>query len=142
MYSKEITAVILSDYAKGASAVETIQHLKDAYGITPNINTIYSHRKSVTTEQIVDELQRQQERDITKEQDSEVRMKYRNELLKILVPIRAEILSKSLNVNVSEVRHVIELADPDDKTPNQIQTPPRTGLIPLVNGEIQDSSLR
>lgn len=104
VYSKEITTVILSDYAKGASAEETIKHLTESYGVTPNINTIYSHRKSLTAEMLIDELQRQQERDITKETNSDLRMKYRNELLKLLMPLRAEIISKSLNITKTEVQ--------------------------------------
>lgn len=112
MYSKEVTTIILADFARGATAEETRQHLKDTLSIEPSLNTIYSHRHSITTEQLVDELQRQQERDITKEQNSEVRMKYRNELLKILVPLRAEITSKSETVNKNLT--IIKMWQPND----------------------------
>lgn len=102
-YSKEVTAVILADHAKGATAEETQKHLQDIYQIAPSLNTIYAHRRSITAEQLVDELQRQQERDITKETNSEIRMKYRNELLKMLLPIKAEIISKSISINKTSV---------------------------------------
>lgn len=134
MYSKEVTTIILADFARGATAEETRQHLKDTLSIEPSLNTIYTHRHSITTEQLVDELQRQQERDITKEQNSEVRMKYRNELLKILVPLRAEILTKNLSINQSEVKHVIELVDPDNPAQtypqDEVQAARRANIIP------------
>lgn len=102
-YSKEITAVILADHAKGASAEETKKHLQDAFGLSPNLNTIYAHRKSITTEQVVDELLRQQERDITKEANSDRRMYYRDKLLEKLMQLKIEIVSKNLNISKSEV---------------------------------------
>lgn len=102
-YSKEVTAVILADHARGATAEETQKHLQDTYQIAPSLNTIYAHRRSITAEQLVDELQRQQERDITKETNSDIRMKYRNELLKMLLPIKAEIISKSISINKTSV---------------------------------------
>lgn len=102
-YSKEVTAVILADHARGATAEETRNHIQDLYGYAPNLNTIYAHRKSLTTEQIVDELLRQQERDITKEQNSEVRMRYRDRLLEKLIPIKAEILSKSFSIEKKDI---------------------------------------
>ena len=99
MYSKEVTALILADWAEGASAEETRKHLEDTLGIKPCLNTIYTHRNSLTTKDLVDELLRQQERDLTKEENSALRMKYRNELLKILLPQRVEIRE---DVNVQE----------------------------------------
>lgn len=107
VYSKEVTAQILADFARGASAEETHKHLLDLYGKAPCINTIYTHRKSITAEQIVDELLRQQERDITKTSHEELRLKYRNELLKILLPqkilayTKTETTNTNVNVNVT-----------------------------------------
>lgn len=102
-YSKEITAVILADHAKGATAEETKKHLQDAFGLSPNLNTIYAHRKSITTAQVVDELLRQQERDITKEPNSKIRMEYRDRLLDKLMPLKQEIITKNLTVNKTSV---------------------------------------
>ncbi len=61
MYSKEVTAVILSDWAKGASAEETRKHLKELYGKAPCLNSIYAHRNGLTAAHLIDELLRQQE---------------------------------------------------------------------------------
>jgi hypothetical protein len=90
MYSKEVTAVILSDWAKGASAEETIVHLKEKFGRSPCLNTIYTHRNGLTAEMLVDELLRQQERDITKADNPALRMKYRDLLLAKLLPQKIE----------------------------------------------------
>lgn len=89
-YSKEVTALIITDHAKGATAEETRKHVEEVYGYAPTLNTIYAHRHSVTTEQIVDELLRQQERDITKAESPALRMKYRDLLLAKLMPLKVE----------------------------------------------------
>ena len=140
VYSKEITAVILSDYAKGASAEETIKHLTEAYGVTPNINTIYSHRKSLTAEQLVDELIRQQQRDITKEPDSQRRMFFRDKLLDKLMQLKIEIVSKHLEINQTEIKHVIELVDPDNPAetypPDEVQAAQRAGIISPIQSKV------
>lgn len=99
MYSKEVTALILADWAKGATAEETVEHLKNLYGKAPCLNTIYTHRNGLTAKALVDELLRQQERDITKSSNEDLRMKYRNELLKIFIPQMTINLSKNINEN-------------------------------------------
>lgn len=101
-YGKEVLAIILADYAKGASAEETQRHLQDTLHIKPCTNTIYAHRNEITIDQLIDELARQQERDITKEEDSDIRMHYRNELLKLFVPVKIIQLNKNLNINKTE----------------------------------------
>jgi hypothetical protein len=117
-----------------------MQHLQDIYGKSPCLNTIYTHRKGLTTQHLIDELLRQQERDITKTSLEELRLKYRNELLKILMPIKAEILSKSLSINQSEIKHVIELVDPDNPaqtySPDEIHAAQRAGIIPPLPSKI------
>mgnify|MGYP007071603287 CR=1 FL=1 len=134
VYSKEVTAVILSDMARGASAEETQKHLADLYGKAPHTNTIYTHRHSITAEQIVDELIRQQQRDITKEDNSDRRMYYRDKLLDKLMQLKIEIVSKNLNINKTEVKHVIELVDPDNPAqtypPDEVQAARRANIIP------------
>ena len=112
VYSKEVTAIILSDWAKGATAEETIVHLKKIYGKSPCLNSIYNHRNSLTTQNLIDELLRQQEQDITQVKNKELKLKYRNELLKILLPFKAEIVSvnKNLNLHQTEVHNIIELS--------------------------------
>ena len=145
MYSKEVTSIILAEWAKGASAEETRKHLQEQLGIKPCLNTIYAHRNGLTAQQLIDELLRQQQRDITKELNSEVRMKYRNELLKILLPQRIESYSesyskeeKNVNVNVEgllaqyedlfEEATILENAAPEPVHPPQANR--KTGAIP------------
>jgi len=90
MYSKEVTTIILADWAKGASAEETRKHLEDTVGISPCLNTIYTHRNGLTAQMLVDELLRQQQRDIVKADNPALRMKYRDLLLAKLMPQRVE----------------------------------------------------
>lgn len=105
MYGKTITQYIIECQAKGLTGEETQQALKDQKGITVHLNTIYAHRKSSVGQEITDELIRQQQRDILRQQQSnpELSLKYRNELLKILVPFKAEIESRNLNITKTEV---------------------------------------
>ena len=135
-YSKKIIALIGEAYAKGATPEETRQHIKQVTGKLIGIATVYRHREDVTIEQIVDELQRQQERDITKEENSDIRMHYRDKLLDKLMPIKQIIVSKNINKNQTEVeiKHVIELVDPDNPAPTypqvEVQAARRAGIIP------------
>jgi hypothetical protein len=70
---------------------------------------------------MIDELLRQQLRDILQATDKELQLKYRNELLKILVPLRIEAVTKSLTLTQTTVKHVVELVDPDNlNTQNQV----------------------
>jgi hypothetical protein len=123
MYARSITQRIVELQAHGLSATETQKALNEEYSLHIGINTVYRHRKSEVGQEIIEELIRQQERDILKSDtdDRELAMRYRNELLKILIPSRMEILSKSLNLTQTTVKHVVELVDPDTKTSNQIQ---------------------
>lgn len=135
-YGKEIIATIISDHAKGATAEEIQRHLMEIYSVRPCTNTIYDHCKAITVEQVVDELQRQQERDITKETDSDVRMYYRDKLLEKLMPLKQIIISKNISQSESVVKHVIELVDPDNPAPTypqtEVQAARRANIIPPV----------
>lgn len=142
MYPKQVTELIVYYQALGFSAEETRTALKDKNSITINLNTIYKHRKSTVGQEITDELIRQQERDILKveSENKALALKYRNELLKLLIPFKTEILSKSLSINQTEVKHVIELVDPDNPTetypPDEVQAAQRAGIIPPVKSPI------
>jgi hypothetical protein len=90
-YSKEVTAVILADWAKGFTAEETKKHLLKLYGKTPHLNSIYAHRHSLTASHLADELVRQQQRDIALTESNNLRMKYRDLLLdKLLLKTNTE----------------------------------------------------
>ena len=94
MYRKEITRLIIECWGKGLSAEETREFIHRKEDILIGLATVYRHRHSITGQQMVDEIFREQRRDIALEQNGETRMKYRNELLKILVPQRIESYSK------------------------------------------------
>jgi hypothetical protein len=132
-YSKEVIGHIVADYAKGADVEETRNHIKSITGKNIGQATIYRHRADVTVEQIVDELQRQQERDITKEPNSDIRMYYRDKLLEKLMPLKQIIISKNINQSESVVKHVIQLVDPDNPAPTypqtEVQAARRAGVI-------------
>lgn len=134
-YSKEVTALILSDWVKGASAEETRIHIAEAVGHPIGLATIYRHRHSLTTQDLIDELLRQQERDITKA-ESKTALHFRNELLKILLPIRVQSISHNIDEHI-ETEKVLHLHmwrpndDPADKPSNIPVSPVReTSSIP------------
>ena len=104
MYSKEVTAIIMQDWGKGASAEETRKHLTDVFGKAPCLNTIYTHRNGLTAQDLVNELVTQQQRGITKQESAnpELALKYRGELIKTLYPQMSINLNK--NINETEVK--------------------------------------
>ena len=109
MYSKTVIEKIIDYQARGLSAEETRQALSERDKVKIHINTIYRLRKSPVGLEILHELIRQQERDISRA-DSEDRseaMKYRNELIKtyatLLVPQQPLIQN---NVSVEHEKNV------------------------------------
>lgn len=90
MYSKEITHLIVYYWGKGQTAEETVRSIQQCRGIHLGLATVYRRRNSLTAKTMIDELQRQQQQDITESGDMELKLKYRNELLKILLPQKIE----------------------------------------------------
>ena len=119
MYRKEVTRLIIECWGKGLSAEETRKFIDKKEGILIGLNTVYRHRHSITGQKIIDELFRQQRRDIALEQDSDKRMKYRNELLKILVPQRIESISFERRENINRVEDVSELLEKYEQSINR-----------------------
>ena len=111
MYSKAITEEIVHDWAKGLTAEESKEHLRNKFGITAHLNTIYNHRHGLTAQHLIDELMQQQQRAILKSDSDnpDLAMKYRNELLKILLPQRIE--AYSVTKEVIENRDITIVAD-------------------------------
>jgi hypothetical protein len=103
MFTKSVTEEIIHYQALGFSASETKTALKDKNEIEISLNTIYKHRASPIGQEIASELLRQQERSILKTDSSnpELAMRYRNELLKILIPQMTINLNKNINENRS-----------------------------------------
>ena len=92
MYPKLITEKIIELQAKGFSAEETRSYFEQEQGLKIGINTVYRHRKSVVGQEIADEMVRAQQRSIRRQEEKNpgLAMKYRNELLKLLIPQRIE----------------------------------------------------
>lgn len=93
-YSREITNMIVECWGLGLSAEETREYIFRTKQVMMGLATVYRHRHSLTAQQIIDELMRKQMRDIAKEDNSDVRMKYRDKLLEKLLPKRLEMYSQ------------------------------------------------
>jgi len=92
-HSKETIHRIVEMWGLGFTAEETRRALREEYSIHIGLATVYRKRHSITAQEIIDELMRKQRRDIAKEENSDVRMKYRDKLLEKLIPQRIESLS-------------------------------------------------
>ena len=108
-YNKQVTNRIVELWALGFTAEESVKTLRDDH---PSISlaTIYRHRHNLTAQHLIDELLRRQDRAIFKADtdDPELGMKYRNELLKILLPQKILSYAKS-DVNLTEIQKIIHL---------------------------------
>ncbi len=89
-YSKEVTNKIVECWGLGFTAEETVMAIQEWKNIHIGLATIYRHRHSLTAKEIIEELIRKQMRDIAKEEDSEIRMRYRDKLLEKYIPQRIE----------------------------------------------------
>ena len=101
-YSREITNKIVECWGLGFTAEETVTAIAEWKGIRIGLATVYRHRHSLTAQQIIEELMRKQMRDIAKEDNSDLRMKYRDKLLEKLIPQTVLQYSRS----VERVEHV------------------------------------
>jgi hypothetical protein len=144
MFSKMVTERIVELWGLGFSAEETRKAFKDER-VTICLNTIYKHRRSLTAQHLIDQLINKQLRDIlSQRKDSpELSMRYRNELLKILIPQRIESYAyskeeKSVKVDVEgllaqyedlfEEATILENAAPEPIHPPQANR--KTGPVP------------
>ena len=110
-----MTEKIIEYWGLGFSAHETKDALLTEQQINIGLNTIYKHRHSLTGQNLIDQLINKQLRDILSQRkdNPELSMRYRNELLKILVPVQIETINKNLTISQTTVKHVVELIDPD-----------------------------
>jgi hypothetical protein len=99
-HSKTITQHIVELWGLGYSAEETVEAFKKKnYPI--GLATVYRHRNSLTAKQIIDELMRKQLDAIAKSEDPSLSLKYRNELLKMLIPQRIETDQQITQLNLT-----------------------------------------
>lgn len=105
-YSREVTNKIVECWGLGFTAEETVRAVEEWKGITIALNTVYRHRHGITAQQIIDELIRKQLRDIAKDDNSDLRMKYRDKLLDKLIPHRIEAMSKHVEQVDVHVEHI------------------------------------
>ncbi len=101
MYPKDVTAFIVYCWGHGLTGEETAKALQDKKSLKVSLATIYRKRQSLTAMEMIDELEREQLRDIASTEDEELKLKYRNELLKILLPVRIE--EKTLSFSKVEI---------------------------------------
>jgi len=80
---------IVNLWGIGASAEETVKALQDE-NVEISLHAVYNIRKGLTAQQMIDELQREQQRDIAKCETPALKMKYRDLLLAKLIPQRVE----------------------------------------------------
>jgi Fe2+ or Zn2+ uptake regulation protein len=115
MYPKEITNLIVELWGLVFTAEETVKAIQERKGKHLGIATVYRKRNSLTAQNLIDELLRRQERAILKAdtENPELGMKYRNELLKILLPQRIEAISRQIieHIDIEEKRNVTILAE-------------------------------
>ena len=105
-YSREVTHKIVECWGLGLTAEETVKAIQEWKGITIALGTVYNHRHSITAQNIIDELIRKQLRDIAKEDDSDLRMKYRDKLLEKYIPKRVEADLKSEHTETQKLIHL------------------------------------
>jgi len=105
-YSREVTHKIVECWGLGLTAEETVKAIQEWKDITIALGTVYNHRHSITAQNIIDELIRKQLRDIAKESDSDLRMKYRDKLLEKYIPKRVEADLKSEHTETQKLIHL------------------------------------
>ena len=105
-YSREVTHKIVECWGLGLTAEETVKAIQEWKDITIALGTVYNHRHSITAQNIIDELIRKQLRDIAKEDDSDLRMKYRDKLLEKYIPKRVEADLKSEHTETQKLIHL------------------------------------
>lgn len=145
-FSKQITEKIVEHWGLGFTAEESHKALLDN-GIKISLHTVYNHRRSLTAQQLIDELIRRQERAILKAdaEHPELAMKYRNELLKVLVPQRIEADIQSTNREIRIVaswdnKYVEQPqtdTSPTQDNLNSIQTMPDSGFLRAEDGGVK-----
>ena len=88
---------------------------EEKHNIKISLHTVYNKRNSLTAKEMISELQREQLKEIATVKNPGLRLKYRNELLKILLPIKME-----QNMRIDGNSGVIEILDNSKQPQNTI----------------------
>lgn len=110
-HTKETIHRIVEMWGLGFTAEETRRALREQYRTHVGLATVYRKRHSITAQEIIDELMRKQMRDIARDDNSDLRMKYRDKLLEKLIPQRVE----SLSVQKIEQHVKIDATEDEDE---------------------------
>jgi hypothetical protein len=116
-YPKEITETIVLCWGKGYTAQETVEYIQKIHKKSVSKKTVYRHRHSLTAQEIIEELMRQQLRDIALCQSPTAKMKYRDKLLDKLIPKAIEMKTEgTLNLDGLEgaVNKIIDFSRKED----------------------------
>lgn len=132
MYPRTVTEKIVEYWALGFSAEETREVLIEKQGVTIALNTIYAHRHSLTAQHLVDQLIHRQERAILKADTDNpaLAMKYRNELLKILLPQRVEADVRQQTTSIQLVKMWLPDNEPADDSNPELRAARKAGIVP------------
>ena len=115
MFGKEVTQRIVELWGLGYTAQETVTALKEKHNIKISLHTVYNKRNSLTAKEMISELQREQLKEIAATKSPGLRLKYRNELLKILLPIKME-----QNMRIEGNPGVVEIIDNSKQTQDTV----------------------
>ena len=100
MFSKTVIQRIVNLWGIGASAEETVTALRDE-DVKISLHCVYNIRRGLTAQQMIDELQREQQRDIAKCDTPALKMKYRDLLLAKLIPQQKDRIEVNVNATAS-----------------------------------------
>ncbi len=109
--SKTVTQQIVKAWAKGLTAEETVKFLKDECHVDVCLNTVYAKRKSLDASEMIEELMREQLREIVIAPDLAVRLKYRDKILDKLMPRKPTV---AIENNVKVENEVPANVNPQD----------------------------
>ncbi|MFC1486372.1 hypothetical protein ACFLRN_01615 [Thermoproteota archaeon] len=115
MFRREITQRIVELWGLGYTAEETVRKLRENNNIKISLHTVYNKRNSLTAQEMINELQREQLKDIAATASPALRLKYRNELLKILLPIKME-----QNMRIEGGPTLVEIVDNSKLSENTV----------------------
>jgi hypothetical protein len=132
MYPKTVIEKVVEYWALGFSAHETRIALQENHQIKICLDTIYKMRHGLTAQNLTDELIRRQERSILKAdtENPALAMKYRNELLKILLPQRVEADVRQQNTSINLVKMWLPENEPADDSSPEVRAARKAGLVP------------